>query len=95
LSRKCGLYDAALRHNSSGHESTWVANTGEGYTYDHIMPHTNLSARVVKFSYDHSPRRRGGITDHSALSLFIGLDRVGFLDTCKVGTPRQAELFQS
>lgn len=95
LTQSCDLYDAALKHNSSGHESTWAANTGEGYTYDHIFIDNGLNRRVCSFRYDHSTRRRGGITDHSALSLVIELDSVSFLNTCKVGTPRQAGLFST
>jgi exodeoxyribonuclease-3 len=89
----CNLYDAAVKHNRVGHESTWVANTGEGYTYDHILLHNNLQRRVISFGYDHSTRSRGGITDHSAVSVVIDLDSVALMDTYKVGTPKQAGLF--
>jgi exodeoxyribonuclease-3 len=93
LSEMCQLYDAAVHHNSSGHESTWVASSNEGYTYDHIFVDTRLKQSVKGFQYDHSTRRRGGVTDHSALALEIVVDSCVYLDTYEVGTPRQGGLF--
>ena len=58
-----------------------MANTGEGYTYDHILPSRDLQTRVVAFAYDHSTRARSGITDHSALILQLRLDRIVRLHT--------------
>lgn len=91
---QCGLYDAAIEHNVSGHESTWVAHTGEGYTYDHILPQKSLLTRIAKFEYDHSTRLPGGVTDHSAIVLSIDLDDVSYIHRRGFVAQRQAELFQ-
>jgi len=90
---RCGLYDAALRHNANTHESTWAAASGEGYTYDHIFVDARLAGRVRGFRYDHDTRRRGGITDHSAVAVTLEMDSVSHLETYAVGTPRQSGLF--
>jgi exonuclease III len=95
LLSSCDLYDIAVKHNQAGHENTWVAHTGEGYTYDHILISKALQNRVCGFSYDHTTRRRDGITDHSALSVVIELDTVSHLQAFRVGTPRQAGLFSA
>lgn len=88
-----GLYDAALQHRP-GHESTWVAHTGEGYTYDHIMPSLALTQRVTSFSYDHTPRVHGPLTDHSALIISVGLETISRLNLAARAVPtKQASLF--
>jgi exonuclease III len=76
LDRRGGLYDAATIHSAEGHESTWVAHSGEGYTYDHIMVQKALSGRVKTFFYDHSTRLTGTLSDHSALVIKIEFDAV-------------------
>lgn len=93
LCNESGLYDAAVVHNRGGHESTWIAHVGEGYTYDHAFIESSLRTRILNFRYDHVTRCRGGITDHSALSVTVSVDRAGLLKTTKVGTPRQGTLF--
>lgn len=94
LASQCKLYDAALRHNPSGHESTWIAHTGEGYTYDHIMPDELLSRRVTNISYDHSTRSQNGLTDHSGLVLSVAVDAVTRLDLASRAVPtKQGSLF--
>lgn len=89
----CDLYDAATAHNESGHETTWLANTGEGYTYDHILPQNKLSKRVAGFAYDHSTRGTGGITDHSALVLTLFLDDVTYIHRNPLTVQKQGSLF--
>jgi exodeoxyribonuclease-3 len=93
LNSRGGFYDAAVMHSASGHESTWVAHTGEGYTYDHILLQKALSPRVVKFEYDHSTRSPGGITDHSALILSLDVDTASIVHRRPLAVPTQAELF--
>ena len=93
LKSRAGLCDAAVDIGDSGHESTWVAHTGEGYTYDHILLQKSLLPRVVKFKYDHSTRSRGGVTDHSALSLSLKVDTARIIHRRSVTVPTQAELF--
>src|SRR6185369_2955683 len=93
LNIRGGIYDAATMHRALGHESTWVAHTGEGYTYDHILLQKGLAPRVVQFEYDHSTRSTGGITDHSALILALDLDSVSILHRRPLTVPTQAELF--
>jgi len=95
IAHQIGLYDAAIKHGASGHESTWVAYTGEGYTYDHIFPEKSLIGRVVQFKYDHSTRVVGGVSDHSALILSLDLDSVDYIHRHRVLEPRQTELFKS
>lgn len=95
LKTNCDLCDIALEQPAMGHESTWVAHTGEGYTYDHILISKALRDRVCEFSYDHTTRAKNGITDHSALSVVFELDSVSRLSTIRVGTPRQAGLFSA
>src|ERR1041384_2965716 len=80
LQSVAGFYDAAVGHYC-GHESTWVAHTGEGYTYDHILPDESLRGRVVQFRYDHGPRISTSVTDHSAVTLTVRLDSVQYLHT--------------
>jgi exonuclease III len=92
LENNIGLYDGAVGHSQRGHESTWVANTGEGYTYDHIFPARTLRERVVGFQYDHSTRRPSGISDHSALQLTLKIDAIR-LETKRLGLPVQGALF--
>jgi exodeoxyribonuclease III len=70
------LEDVAQRCNGGEHESTWVSHSGEGYTYDHVLSALSLRDRVISCRYDHSPRDRGGVTDHSALILTLGVDAV-------------------
>jgi exonuclease III len=91
LAHVIGLYDAAVRHVGK-HESTWVAHTGEGYTYDHILPHEHLADRVTDFSYDHSTRVRT-LTDHSALVITMLVDDVERKPVRPVGEPSQTQLF--
>jgi exonuclease III len=92
LTHAAGLYDAALKHGGR-HESTWVAHSGEGYTYDHIMPGKNLLKHVVNFSYDHSTRKTSGLTDHSALILTVTVDDVQYLHQDRLREQKQSELF--
>lgn len=92
LDRALGLYDAALRHGPR-HESTWVAHTGEGYTYDHIFPQKTLVDRVASFRYDHAPRETLALTDHSALLLTVAVDSAEPLPVGRLGQPKQGLLF--
>ena len=92
LDRAAGLYDAALKH-SGRHESTWVSHSGEGYTYDHILPQKTLVRRVIGFRYDHAPQQDRRLTDHSALVLTIEVDSVERLTVRPLGEPNQTELF--
>ncbi len=93
LQNQAGLYDAALKHNSGGHESTWVSNTREGYTYDHVLLQKTFSEHVIEFKYDHSTRQPGGITDHSALILALQVDVINHLHKRPLSLPKQATLF--
>lgn len=93
LDRDAGFYDAAVMHNASRHESTWVAHTGEGYTYDHVMPSRTLLKRVVKFAYDHSTRSRQAVSDHSAIILSLELDWVNYLHRNALKRRMQMGLF--
>ena len=93
MSTKVGLYDAAERHSRVGHEPTWVAFTGEGYTYDHILPDESLRSSVVSFEYDHLTRAKDGITDHSALSLTVAGTAVPLTEDRPQSIPKQASLF--
>jgi exodeoxyribonuclease-3 len=93
LTSRAQMVDAALIHNETGHESTWKAFTGEGYTYDHIFMTKSLTSREVKFSYDHSPRIATRITDHSAVVVSIRLEMARFMETVEPGAPVQGALF--
>jgi exonuclease III len=93
LIQQAGLYDAALVHGAGRHEDTWVAHTGEGYTYDHILPEKSLSGRVSEFHYDHSTRQRDGVTDHSAIVVALNVDSVNLLHERDFTVPKQGELF--
>jgi exodeoxyribonuclease-3 len=92
LERVIDLYDAAVEH-AGKHESTWVAHTGEGYTYDHILPQKCLAERVCDFAYDHSTRTHRALTDHSALVLTVQVDDVERRVVRPVGEPSQIQLF--
>jgi exonuclease III len=78
LIKQVDLCDVAVDRGTSGHESTWVAHTGEGYTYDHIMLERSLLGCLSEFKYDHSTRSENGVSDHSALSIFLKLDKVTY-----------------
>jgi len=87
-----GLYDAAVQHGV-GHENTWTAHNGEGYTYDHILPSNRLCRHVVDFRYDHSTRQKPSVTDHSAVSLSVAVDAAEYITHQRLGQPQQRELF--
>lgn len=93
LSTRAGLCDVAVVRGALQHENTWVAHTGEGYTYDHVLVQRRLLPRVTKFEYDHSTRSAGGITDHSALVLSLDVDSVDFIHRRPLAVPTQTELF--
>lgn len=61
--------DLALRHLGV-HEHTWIAHTGEGYTYDHALASQSLLPRIAGFHYDHSSRTSAA-SDHSALTVVV------------------------
>jgi exodeoxyribonuclease-3 len=93
LISSCGIYDAASRHNPPGHESTWVAYNGEGYTYDHIMIAEDMMTFVTRFAYDHSTRNRR-LSDHSAIVISVVVDAASRLDLLSRALPtKQANLF--
>ncbi len=93
LTWRARMVDAALLNNGPGHESTWTAFTGEGYTYDHIFMTKSLTSREVKFSYDHTPRGEQRITDHSAVAVTLRVEMARFMKTVEPGTPAQGTLF--
>lgn len=89
----CDLYDAAVSHNAAQHEPTWMAHTGEGYTYDHILPQNTLFKRVSGFEYDHSTRKNDAVTDHSALIISFNLDEVTYIHRGSLIVQKQGALF--
>ncbi len=92
LQTRAGLRDAAVGLGA-GHESTWVAHTGEGYTYDHIFMSAELMSRASHFRYDHSSREDRTITDHSALLVDLQLEEAEQIPVMKPGEQRQTQLF--
>jgi hypothetical protein len=88
-----GLYDAAYRHHENGHESTWVAYTGEGYTYDHIFVQEDLQPQVRQVQYDHRPRLSMGVSDHSAVIVTLELTRMDMIHRRELVVPTQTDLF--
>jgi exonuclease III len=93
IQRKGQMYDAAERHHETRHESTWVAHTGEGYTYDHILIQNSIQGRVERFEYDHGTRLAGGVSDHSALVLTVELNNADFIHRRELVVPTQTSLF--
>lgn len=72
LQNKAGYLDVAL--NCLGkYEQTWVAHTGEGYTYDHAFVTKDLRKYITSFSYIHDTRKLK-ISDHSALMLELNIE---------------------
>lgn len=92
LQQAGGLYDAAQRH-AEQHESTWVAYTGEGYTYDHILLSHDLAARVTDFRYDHRTRQTLKVSDHSAVQLSLQIDAAEYVHRNPFRRLKQATLF--
>lgn len=84
--------DLAVAHNAGKHEPTWVAYTGEGYTYDHILVDGHALDRVEAFAYDHTPRTTK-ISDHSAVVTKVRLDAVWRAHEHAFVVPTQTELF--
>lgn len=93
LIQKIALCDLPQAILLDDHEPTWVAHTGEGYTYDHLLVDQPLKQHVRRFEYDHSTRKPGGITDHSALSATFDVVAMKRLHGDNFALPIQAELF--
>lgn len=70
IQRLRSVYSDLAESRLGAHEFTWVAHTGEGYTYDHAFASRGLAPRVVAFEYDHSSRSKEA-SDHSALTVDI------------------------
>lgn len=93
LITQCSLCDVPDSFPESSHEPTWVAYTGEGYTYDHVLVDAPLYERLTHFEYDHATRKSGGITDHSGLIATFSVDYANRRPTESFGAPVQTELF--
>lgn len=65
--------DAFLIDNDAT-EASWVDHSGVGCRYDHAFVTANLVAAVSDCALDHTPREQS-LTDHSALSITVELDR--------------------
>jgi len=76
-----------------GHQPTWVAHTGEGYTYDHILASNSLRANIRACRYNHDTRESNPVTDHSALVIDIATQQVERLHENAFVIPTQTELF--
>ena len=93
LLRDLHLVDAATCGDAGGHESTWVAHSGEGYTYDYALIDERLRSRLANFAYAHETRAPHGISDHSALSFNVCCDELRVTAERMFSIPTQGALF--
>ncbi|WP_327434776.1 endonuclease/exonuclease/phosphatase family protein [Streptomyces sp. NBC_01236] len=83
-----GYVDAYRLLTPGALEYSWVGRTGDGYRYDHAHVSGVLAGRVDGCRYVHEPRTgEDRLTDHSALTVALGLTAVEPLD---VTDPTQA-----
>ena len=65
------LIDAFALLNPSTQEYSWVGRTGDGYCYDYFNIGENIQKKVKACVFHHDARDDQGITDHSALGLYL------------------------
>lgn len=83
-----GYADAFRLRAPEAREYSWVGRTGDGYRYDHAHVSAVLAGRVNDCRYVHEPRtREDRLTDHSALTVSLGLTALKPLD---ITDPTQA-----
>lgn len=92
---KAGYVDLSARAGAE-HEPTWVAHTGEGYTYDHAFITQHAAARVSGFSYNHESRTKN-VSDHSAIVIELDIEAPVTAELLSETTllPEQPSLFDS
>lgn len=74
---RLGLVDAH-EHSASGTQvHTWVGRTADGYRYDYFHVGAGLAGRIRNLEHLHEVRGAGALTDHSAVTLGLQLDRFG------------------
>lgn len=65
------LIDAFTLRNPSAQEYSWVGRTGDGYCYDYFNVGEAIRAKVKACTFHHDTRDVQGLTDHSALGLYL------------------------
>jgi exodeoxyribonuclease-3 len=75
-----GLVDAHERYSPGEQPYSWMGRTGDGYCYDYFHLGAELVPRIDSCAYLKETRDRK-LTDHSAVTLSLRLERVGRLKT--------------
>lgn len=89
LTEDCGLIDAFRQLHPEAVEHSWVGRTGDAYRYDHAHCTVDLAGMLLACEYVHQPRV-DRLSDHSALSVCLGIDPGEPLitsDPATAGTP--------
>jgi exodeoxyribonuclease-3 len=75
-----GFVDAYQRCEPGVQAHSWIGRTGDGYRYDYFHVGRELSGRIRGCTYLHETREQR-LTDHAAVTLGLGVERVVRLDT--------------
>jgi exodeoxyribonuclease-3 len=72
LTSRHSLIDAFRHLHPAAAEYSWVGRTGDGYRYDHAFCSADLASVISDCHYAHEPRA-DGLSDHSALTMTLGI----------------------
>lgn len=87
-----GLVDAFAQCSPGEQAYSWIGRTGDGYRYDYFHVGRELGERVQACEYLHETRDQR-LTDHAAVTLTLGLDKVRRVETRDVLEEDQTALF--
>jgi len=87
-----GLVDAHERCSPGEQAYSWIGRTGDGYRYDYFHVGRDLAERITGCAYLHETRELR-LTDHAAVTLNVGVDRVRRLETSNPAEEEATTLF--
>jgi exodeoxyribonuclease-3 len=87
-----GLVDAHERCSPGEQAYSWIGRTGDGYRYDYFHVGRELAERITGCVYLHETREQR-LTDHAAVTLMLGVDKVNRLMTGDATEEAAATLF--
>ncbi|WP_422770556.1 endonuclease/exonuclease/phosphatase family protein [Plantactinospora sp. WMMC1484] len=87
-----GLVDAHERCSPGEQAYSWIGRTGDGYRYDYLHVGRELAGRITGCAYLHETREQR-LTDHAAVTLKLGVDKVKLLTTGNPAEEEAATLF--
>jgi exodeoxyribonuclease-3 len=70
-----GLVDAHERCSPGEQAYSWIGRSGDGYRYDYFHVGCELAGRITGCAYLHETREQR-LTDHAAVTLTLGVDKV-------------------